>query len=85
MLTVSPALQARGIGRQLMAAAEEHARKLGASCIFMRVISVRAELIDWYLRQGYMDTGRREPFVVDARFGVPSQPLEFLVLEKRLA
>jgi ribosomal protein S18 acetylase RimI-like enzyme len=86
MLTVKPNTQGKGIGKKLMAAADEHARSLGITTIFMTVISVRTELIEWYVRHGYRLTGERKPFVVpDSRWGIPKQPLEFVVLEKQLA
>ncbi len=86
MLTVSPALQTRGIGRALVAEAENFARIW--SCVGMRmtVISARAELIAWYERRGYVRTGETKPFPYgDARFGEPRRDdLEFLILEKPL-
>ena len=85
MLTVSPALQNAGIGRELMLAAESFARSKDFSAITMTVISVRKELIAWYQRRGYADTGERKPFPMnDPRFGLPKQPLEFIVMEKQL-
>jgi ribosomal protein S18 acetylase RimI-like enzyme len=85
MLSVKPDTQGKGVGKELMKAAEIHARKNGVSKIFMTVISVRKELIDWYIRHGYQLTGETKPFVVpDARWGVPKQKLEFVVLEKKL-
>lgn len=85
MLTVSPTLQNAGIGRQLMLAAEEFAREKDFSAITMTVISVREELIAWYQRRGYADTGERKPFPMnDPRFGLPKQPLEFIVMAKKL-
>lgn len=87
MLTVSPDLQGGGLGRRLVAAAEAHARDmLDANVMEMTVISRRAELIDWYLRQGYVDTGRTKPFPLDdPRFGLPkTRDLKFVVLEKKL-
>lgn len=84
MLSVSPTIQAKGIGKQLMTAAEEYARKVGCLSIFMKVISLRHELIAWYERQGYKKTGNTEPFPVDNPFGKPKQPLEFLILEKSI-
>lgn len=85
MLSVAPNTQGKGIGKKLMAAAEEHAKSLGIFSIFMTVISVRKELIDWYMRHGYQLTGERKPFVVpDTRWGIPKQELEFVVLEKKL-
>lgn len=84
MLTVSPELQAAGIGRRLLLAAEDYARNNDCGEIFMNVISVRHELIAWYLRCGYHDTGERKPLPADHRFGVPTQPLEFVIMEKSL-
>lgn len=81
MLSVSPMLQAKGIGKQLMNAALGHAIQQQCSSIFMRVISLRHELIAWYERQGYKKTGEREPFPNDERFGVPMEPLEFVIME----
>lgn len=84
MLSVSAMIQAKGIGKQLMTAATEHAIRQQCTCIFMRVISVRRELTAWYERQGYIDTGKTEPFPTDQRFGVPTQPLEFIIMEKEI-
>jgi ribosomal protein S18 acetylase RimI-like enzyme len=84
MLSVSPHIQARGIGRQLMAAAESHAKKQTCSAIYMTVISVRKELIAWYERLGYKATGETKPFLVDQKYGIPTQELMFLVLQKEL-
>ena len=84
MLSVSPMVQAKGIGKQLMSQAEERARKQNCSAIFMKVISVRDELVAWYERKGYHKTGKTEPFPRDDRFGVPTQTLEFIIMEKKL-
>ncbi len=84
MLTVSPELQAKGIGRQLLTKAEEHARSAGCNCITMTVIAVRKELIAWYERNGYHATGETAPFPTDPKFGLPKQPLSFIVMEKML-
>lgn len=84
MLSVSPDIQAQGIGKRLLLAAEDYALQQQCSSITMTVISARKELIDWYGRNGYTPTGERQPFPDDGRFGVPNQPLEFIVLEKQL-
>ncbi len=85
MLTVQPHLQGKGIGKQLLIAAEEEAKKQKCASIFMTVISVRQELINWYNRLGYQLTGERKPFAFnDPRFGQPKMKLEFVVLEKKL-
>lgn len=85
MLTVRPHLQGKGIGKILLKAAEEEAHNQKCTSIFMTVISVRKELIDWYMRHGFKPTGEKKPFAFnDPRFGQPKQPLEFIVLEKYL-
>lgn len=84
MLSVSPMLQSQGTGKQLMGAAANYAKQLGCNSIFMRVISVRQELINWYEKQGYFKTGQTEAFPNDDRFGIPTQPLEFLIMEKMI-
>src|SRR5689334_13406896 len=85
MLTVEPSLQGKGVGKILLSAAEDFARQNQCKSIHMTVITVRKELIEWYLRHGYQDTGIRKPFAFnDPRFGKPRQPLEFMVMEKKL-
>ena len=84
MLTVSPHLQAAGIGGCLLNAAEAHVKKEGYHSISMTVISVRHELIAWYERHGYAKTGETKPFPTDPSFGIPKQPLEFIVMKKEL-
>lgn len=86
MLTVSPELQAGGLGRRLVAAAEDFARGFGADTMEMTVIRQRRELIQWYERRGYALTGREEPFPLDdPRFGLPkTRDLVFVVLAKPL-
>ncbi|RYY65058.1 MAG: N-acetyltransferase [Chitinophagaceae bacterium] len=84
MLSVDPTLQGAGIGKQLLHAAEGHARIVGCSAIVMTVISVRTELLAWYKRHGYTETGAEEPFPDDPRFGKPRQPLFFKWLRKEL-
>ena len=83
MLSVSPLLQDKGIGKQLMTCAETYAKENSCHSIFMRVISVRHELIAWYERKGYSKTGETEAFPQNNQFGIPTQPLEFLVMEKQ--
>jgi len=86
MLTVQPTLQAGGLGRRLIDVAEQHAREFGAGVMEMTVVTRRTELIAWYERRGYADTGRKEPFPLDdPRFGLPrTRDLEFVVLAKAL-
>jgi Predicted acetyltransferase len=85
MLSVKPDTQGKGIGKKLLAAAEVFAKEKKCPKIFMTVISVRKELIDWYVRHGYQLTGEKKPFIVpDTRWGIPKNQLEFVVLEKSM-
>jgi len=81
-------LQAGGLGRLMIAAAEAEAVvRFGARTMRMTVIRQRPELIAWYERRGYALTGETEPFPLsDERFGLPRRrDLEFVVLEKGLS
>jgi len=84
MFSVSPLLQGFGIGKQILQASEEFAEQVKATSIYMSVISVRSELISWYNRNGYRETGERKAFVEDGLTGKHLQPLEFIILEKGL-
>ncbi len=81
LLCVDPDMQAGGIGKRLMAAAETAAREgFAATHIEMTVIDRRAELIAWYRRHGYAPTGERRPFPVPL-----DPPLAMVVLGRALA
>jgi ribosomal protein S18 acetylase RimI-like enzyme len=86
MFAVRPGLQGGGIGAQLIAEAERRAAAQGLSYVEMTVLDVRTELIAFYLRRGYVDTGETQPFPYgDERFGRPrSDDLRFTVLRKTL-
>jgi ribosomal protein S18 acetylase RimI-like enzyme len=83
MLTVLPVLQGGGIGKQMMTASEKFAQEENCIAVYMQVIKGRNELIAWYERQGYSDTGERKPFPMnDPRFGIPKKELEFIIMQK---
>ena len=84
MLTVSPDMQTSGIGKRLLLAAEQLALEQRCQTISMTVITVRHELIAWYERRGFRTTGETKPFPDDPAFGIPKQPLEFIVMKKEL-
>ena len=86
MLAVRPASQGGGVGRRMLAWAEQQACLRGVRTARMTVVSVRTALIEWYERSGYRRTGETEPFPYDdERFGTPLRPgLEFVFLEKEL-
>jgi len=88
MVAVDPAHQGAGTGRDVLGAAEAHARDvLAAEQLEMTVIAQRAELVAWYERRGWSRTGERRPFPYgDERFGRPRrEDLEFVVLTKSVA
>ncbi len=84
MFAVRPGLQGSGVGSLLLADAERRAVAQGLSRVDMTVLSGRTELIAYYVRRGYVETGAREPFPYgDERFGRPrTDDLEFCVLSK---
>ena len=77
---MEPRLQARGLGKRLVAAAErEAAARFDATRMEMTVIERRTELIAYYGRRGYAPTGEKRPFPVE---GVQ---LPLVVLAKAIA
>lgn len=86
MLAVNPACQCEGIGKQMLAQAELYAsRHFNVDKFVLIVISLREELIDFYLRRGYHKTNRTIAYAqlcgenCDAKI----DGLKFAVLEKR--
>lgn len=84
MLSVLPQKQAQGIGKKMLRASEVFAKKNNFNTIEMTVISIRNELIAWYERNGYKNTGETKPFPGDGKFGNPKQSIKFIVLQKQL-
>lgn len=88
MFAVSPLLQGGGLGRQVLAYAEEYCKnELDVKVLELSVIWRRKELIEWYVRRGFVRSGRTFPFpyeqlAEDAR--ALNEDLHFEVLEKRL-
>ncbi len=73
MFAVSPSLQAKGVGKIFIEAAEKFAREeLGSQWMEMTVISLRTELMAWYERRGYEKMNEFRPFPYgDERNGTP--------------
>lgn len=80
MLAVAPDEQSRGLGRELVAAAEARLARLGCSEARIRVLDQREDTIDWYRRLGYEPCGE-EPYPFPERVRVP---VRFILLRKRL-
>jgi len=88
MLTVEPRAQRSGLGKAILEQAELYAaRSWGATSVTMTVIAQRADILAWYERRGYRDTGETQPFPYgDPAFGLPRRrDLFFKVLRKPLA
>jgi ribosomal protein S18 acetylase RimI-like enzyme len=58
-VAVGPAAQGAGIGRRLMAFAEQHARSCGLSRLWLYTNEVMTENLAIYARLGYRETARR--------------------------
>ncbi len=71
MLTVSPTMQGKGFGKILLNHIEQIAKSYGCKKIRITVIPSRKELIDYYKRRGFKETGRFEAFPTDPKFGIP--------------
>jgi GNAT superfamily N-acetyltransferase len=80
LLAVDPARQGTGLGRRLVAAAEEYFRAAGCSAIDLRVISQRTPLPPFYRRLGYAEIGTA-PFSPSLQTKVPGH---YIVMSKRL-
>lgn len=78
MLCVDPPFQSSGLGGRLLATAERLGAALGVARLAMTVIEGRSELLAWYARHGWHDSGDRAPFP-----GAPD--LRFALLTKAIA
>lgn len=82
LLSVEKSLQKTGLGRRLVAAAEEFAREMGARRMDLTVVNLRTELPPYYNRLGYRIIGE-EPIPEQMRARV-NQPCYFLRMSKPL-
>jgi len=81
LLSVSPEVQAGGMGKHLLEFSEAYALDRGITIIRLTVVNIRPELIAWYERKGFTATGQTFPFPVAGR---PKVPLHLMEMEKRL-
>ncbi len=80
MLSVVPARQKMGAGRQLVAEAERYFRDAGCKFSDLKIVNVRTELQALYRRLGYIETGTA---VYDDP--VPTKmPVHFIAMSKPL-
>ena len=72
MLSVDVNYQNQGHGKILMDKSEEYAKnEFKCNMMEMKVIGQRTELIEFYLRRGYIKTGDIEYFTLNTHFGNP--------------
>ena len=82
LLSVHSNLQKTGLGRRLVAAAEEFAREMGARRMDLTVVNLRTELPPYYAKLGYKVTGE-EPIPEEMKSRV-NQPCYFIRMSKPL-
>ncbi|KAF9906239.1 hypothetical protein EC991_000866 [Linnemannia zychae] len=83
LFSVDPAQQSRGIGRKLVEAALTHARETmkRTQCV-VYVLYMRAELIKWYNKLGFVDYGEKVNFPDSSR--IVQEDTHFSVLRLSL-
>jgi GNAT superfamily N-acetyltransferase len=80
MLSIQPSEQGRGLGRAMMAAAEDQVRAWACTAIDIRILSLRTELPPFYRRLGFVETGVTA--VVDDPLS--RKPYHFILMTKGL-
>lgn len=60
MLAVDPMYQGKGFGARMVRAAEDHCRERGCTAMDITVLSLRPELLPFYHRLGYEESGTEE-------------------------
>ncbi|CAO3593360.1 unnamed protein product [Absidia cylindrospora] len=82
LLSVDQSVQSRGIGGRLVRGAMDEMKTRGFHTAVLHVLETRAELLLWYRKLGFKETGEKEPFVWPDMLKVES--IGFLVLKKSL-
>lgn len=84
LFAVEPTLQANGIGKALLAYAESEAyNQWKITTAIMEVISHRGELIEYYERRGYTQTGETIAFPQSDLWNAKVDSLQLAVLRKK--
>jgi GNAT superfamily N-acetyltransferase len=81
MLSIEPSRQGQGLGRRLVGEVEGRCRERGCEYIDIHLVNLRAELLGFYDRLGYVETGTL-PFSDAER---SSRSCHFIVMTKALS
>jgi ribosomal protein S18 acetylase RimI-like enzyme len=79
-LAVDPSQQKAGIGRKMMREAEDYARVRGCEVLDIRIVNVRPELSEIYMKLGFVPTGIESAEVIKTA----TQPVHFITMSKPL-
>ncbi len=82
LLSVDPARQKTGLGRRLVAAAEEFGREMGTHHMDLTVVNLRTELPPFYEKLGYAVVGTAP--IREAMIPRVTQPCHFIRMSKPL-
>jgi GNAT superfamily N-acetyltransferase len=80
MLSIDPAVQARGLGTRLIEDIEARSRAAGCGEVEIHVVNLRQDLFPFYGRLGYRQVGTL-PYPDD---GSATRPCHFVVMRKAL-
>lgn len=81
LLSVSPLYQSRGIGGKLIRQAFVEMQQLGFTHAIMHVLENRPDVLSWYKKLGFVETGERIPFIWPEMLKV-DKDLHVLTLKK---
>ena len=82
LFSVSPLHQSRGIGGKLIKEAMAEMLNLGFNTATMHVLENRPEILSWYKKLGFVETGERIPFVYPDLLII--KDVHFLTMKKPL-
>ncbi|WP_109440724.1 GNAT family N-acetyltransferase [Acinetobacter haemolyticus] len=83
---IKPMIQNVGYGREMLGFVEHYITvdHPQISNLFMYVLDVRHELVTYYQRRGYQQTGNILPYPLDADVGLPLASIQLIEMKKYL-
>jgi ribosomal protein S18 acetylase RimI-like enzyme len=79
-LAVEPSQQRSGLGRRMMREAEDYGRSRGCAVIDIRIVNIRPELSEIYVKLGFVPTGIESAEVIKTAM----MPVHFITMSKPL-